>query len=86
MITVIMETLTDIVSDQLNIAADEVHPCALLVDDLGADSLDMIELLVAVEEAYALCILSEDAEELTTVRRATEYIMKQIGDRACTKI
>ena len=62
--------------EQLGVDEDEVKAGASFVDDLGADSLDVVELVMALEEEFGLEISDEDAEKLTTVQHAIEYISK----------
>ena len=64
----------DIVIEQLGVNADEVTIDASFIDDLGADSLDTVELVMALEEAFDCEILDEDAEKITTVKEAVTYI------------
>ena len=63
-----------IVSEQLGVALDEVQNDSSFVDDLGADSLDTVELVMALEEEFDLEIADEDAEKISTVNEAVEYI------------
>jgi len=63
-----------IIVEQLGVDEGEVKPEAHFVDDLGADSLDVVELVMALEEEFSLEISDEDAEKLTTVKQAIEYI------------
>ncbi len=65
-----------IIVEQLGVDEEEVKPEASFVDDLGADSLDVVELVMALEEEFGLEISDEDAEKLTTVQQATDYIKK----------
>ncbi|PHS69014.1 MAG: acyl carrier protein [Methylophaga sp.] len=64
----------DIVVEQLGVNADEVTTEASFIDDLGADSLDTVELVMALEEAFECEIPDEDAEKITTVKEAVNYI------------
>ena len=64
----------EIISEQLGVAADEVTSEASFIEDLGADSLDIVELVMAFEEAFELEIPDEDAEKITTVKDAVDYI------------
>ncbi len=68
------EKVKKIIVDQLGIPADEVTPEAKFVDDLGADSLDIVELIMAFEEAFEIEIPDEDAEKIETVGDAIRYI------------
>jgi len=64
----------DIVVEQLGVNADEVTSDASFIDDLGADSLDTVELVMALEEAFECEIPDEEAEKITTVKEAVSYI------------
>lgn len=64
----------DIIVEQLGVNADEVVPTASFIDDLGADSLDTVELVMALEEKFGLEIPDEDAEKMVTVKDAINYI------------
>ena len=63
-----------IIVEQLGVAAEEVTPEASFIDDLGADSLDIVELVMAIEEAFDLEIPDEDAERIQSVQDAWSYI------------
>jgi acyl carrier protein len=67
--------------DQLGVEEETVTPEASFVDDLGADSLDTVELVMALEEEFGIEIPDEDAEKMTRVREATEYIEKHSGKK-----
>ena len=64
----------EIVVEQLGVNADEVTADASFIDDLGADSLDTVELVMALEEAFECEIPDEEAEKITTVKQAVAYI------------
>ncbi len=64
----------EIIAEQLGVAASEVTPEASFIEDLGADSLDIVELVMALEEAYGLEISDEDAEKIRTVKDVVAYI------------
>ncbi|EFI35092.1 acyl carrier protein [Desulfonatronospira thiodismutans ASO3-1] len=68
------QKVKDIVVDQLGISAEEVKPEAKFVEDLGADSLDLTELIMAMEEEFDIEIDDEKAQELLTVQSAIEFI------------
>jgi acyl carrier protein len=80
-----MEPVADrvkkIIVDQLGVEEELVTTEASFVDDLGADSLDTVELVMALEEEFGLEIPDEDAEKITKVKEAVEYIEKH-GDKA----
>ncbi|MEK7293952.1 MAG: acyl carrier protein [Nitrospirota bacterium] len=67
-----------IVAENLGVEEDEVVPDAKFVDDLGADSLDTVELLMAFEEAFDIEIPDEDAEKILTVGKAIDYIKEKM--------
>ena len=70
------EKVKQIIVEQLGVEESEVTPSASFVDDLGADSLDTVELVMAFEEAFDIEIPDEDAEKIKTVKDAVEYIEK----------
>jgi acyl carrier protein len=70
----IEDRVKKIVSDQLGNSLDEIQGDSSFVDDLGADSLDTVELVMALEEEFDLEIADEDAEKILTVNDAVEYI------------
>ena len=70
----IEEKVKGIIVEQLGVDEDEVTPTASFVDDLGADSLDQVELVMAFEEEFKLEINDEDAEKIKTVNDAVTYI------------
>ena len=74
------EKLIDIIAEQLSVDKDKVVPGASFVDDLGADSLDLVELIMAMEEEFDLSISDEDAEKIATVQNAIDFIKKASGE------
>ncbi|HIK09868.1 MAG TPA: acyl carrier protein [Oscillatoriaceae cyanobacterium M33_DOE_052] len=78
----IFEKVKKIVVDQLSVEADQVKPEASFANDLGADSLDTVELVMALEEAFGIEIPDEAAEKIATVQAAVEYIEEQVGAKA----
>ena len=70
----VQERVRDIIVEQLGVDADEVTAEALFVEDLGADSLDTVELVMAFEEEFDIEIPDEDAEKITGVKDAIAYI------------
>lgn len=70
----VAEKVKKIIVDQLGVKAEEVTPTASFVEDLGADSLDLTELIMAMEEEFDLEIADEDAQKLLKVQDAVNYI------------
>ena len=68
------ERVKEIIVEQLGVEEDEVLPAAKFIEDLGADSLDTVELVMAFEEEFGIEIPDEDAEKITRVKEAIEYI------------
>lgn len=68
------QKVKQIIVEQLGVDENQVDPGASFVDDLGADSLDIVELVMAFEEAFDIDIPDEDAEKIQTVKQAVEYI------------
>ena len=73
------ERVVDIIVDQLGISRDEVVPEASFIDDLGADSLDIVELVMAMEEEFDVEIPDEDAERIQTIGDAIAYLREKLG-------
>ncbi len=71
------EKVKNIIIEQLGVSADEVVPEASFVDDLGADSLDLVELVMVLEEEFGKEIPDEDAEKIQTVQDAISFIQDQ---------
>ena len=67
----------EIVAEQLQISADEINLDSSFIDDLGADSLDIVELVMAMEDSFQMDIPDEEAEKIQTVRYAIDYIKTQ---------
>ena len=76
----VSDQVKKIIVEQLGVDEEEVTPDASFVDDLGADSLDTVELVMAFEEEFSIEIPDEDAEKITRVKEAVEYIEKH-GDK-----
>ena len=70
----IEQQMVDIIVEQLSVDKDKVVPGASFVDDLGADSLDLVELIMAMEEEFDVEIPDEEAEKITTVQNAIDFI------------
>jgi acyl carrier protein len=78
----VFERVKNIVVEQLGVSADEVSPESSFVDDLGADSLDVVELVMALEEEFGVEIPDEDAEKIATVGEAVKYIEAHLSEHA----
>jgi acyl carrier protein len=78
----IFDRVKHIVVEQLGVAADEVATTSSFVDDLGADSLDVVELVMALEEEFGVEIPDEDAEKIATVGEAVKYIETHMSEPA----
>ena len=70
----IEDRVADLIVEQLGVSREQVTPKASFIDDLGADSLDTVELVMAFEEEFGLDIPDEDAEKMETVSDATKYL------------
>ena len=68
------ERVKEIIVEQLGVEEDDVTPTAKFIEDLGADSLDTVELVMALEEEFDTEIPDEEAEKITTVQQAVDYI------------
>ena len=75
------DKVKDIIVEQLGVDAEEVKPESSFIDDLGADSLDTVELVMAFEEEFDIEIPDEDAEKLTSVGLAVEYLEKKLAEK-----
>ncbi|MBL4934927.1 acyl carrier protein [Clostridium sp. YIM B02515] len=76
----IFEKVKNIISDQLGIDADEISMESSFMDDLGADSLDIVELIMALESEFDMEIPDEDAEKISIVSDVVEYIKSHIEE------
>jgi len=74
----IQERLKKIIVDQLGVDESEVVPSASFVEDLNADSLDLVELIMSLEEEFKVQISDEDAEKITTVQEAQDYVEEHL--------
>jgi len=70
--------IKSIVADKLSISEDQITEEASFIDDLGADSLDTVELVMALEDEFDLDIPDDEAEKLTTVGKAIEYVLNTV--------
>lgn len=73
----IEDQVKKIISEQLGVGIDEIRPESSFIDDLGADSLDIVELVMAMEEAFGTDIPDEEAEKIQTVKDAIDYIQQR---------
>jgi acyl carrier protein len=76
----VAERVKSIIIEQLGVDAEEVTPAASFTDDLGADSLDIVELVMAFEEEFGIEIPDEDAENISTVQDAINYIDQHVSN------
>ena len=74
----IKEKVKAIICEQLSVAEEDVVPEASFVDDLGADSLDLVEMIMAMEEAFNISIADEDAEKIKSVQDAWNYVESRL--------
>ncbi|MBI3318825.1 MAG: acyl carrier protein [Candidatus Omnitrophica bacterium] len=78
----VQDKVRSIIAEQLGVKPEEVTPQAKFIDDLGADSLDTVELVMALEEEFGIEIPDEEAEKLVTVGDAIKYIEDKAGQKA----
>jgi len=78
MMAEVLDRIVKVVSEELAISEDEITEDASFIDDLGADSLDVVELIMALEEEFDIEIPDEDAEEIGTVSDAVDYIEENL--------
>lgn len=74
----LLKKIKSIVADKLSISEDQITEEASFIDDLGADSLDTVELVMALEDEFDLDIPDEEAEKLTTVGKAMDYVLARV--------
>jgi acyl carrier protein len=74
------ERVAEIIVEQLGVTREEVVPEASFIDDLGADSLDIVELVMAMEEEFDVEIPDEDAEKIQTIGAAVAYLKEKLED------
>ena len=72
------EKLQKIIAEVLNLSEEEIRPDSTFVDDLGADSLDVFQLIMGIEEEFDIEIVNEEAEKITTVQDAVDQIKKAV--------
>jgi acyl carrier protein len=76
-----VDDVKSIIVEQLHVTPEKVTDTAHFVDDLGADSLDIVELVMAFEEKFSIEIPDEDSQQLTTVGKAVEYLEKKLAEK-----
>lgn len=74
------ERVRKVIAEQLDVSEEEVTPQASFTDDLGADSLDIVELVMGLEEEFEIEIPDEDAEKIQTVQEAVDYIDSKLTE------
>ncbi len=72
------ERVTHLIVEQLGVSEEEVVPTASFIDDLGADSLDIVELVMSLEEAFDIEIPDDDAEKIQTIGDAVAYLQERL--------
>ena len=77
----VADKVKSIIVEQLGVDEEEVTLDAIFTDDLGADSLDIVELVMAFEEEFGIEIPDEEAEKISNVREAVDYIQNNTGDQ-----
>ena len=75
----VLSRLKEIITERLDVEEDQIVPEATFVEDLGADSLDIVELIMGIEEEFDIEIPDEDAEKMTSVGEAMNYTLGKIG-------
>jgi acyl carrier protein len=73
------ERLRKIIAEQLGVPEDQVVPDASFTDDLNADSLEMVDLIISLEEEFGIQVSDEDAEKIKTVQDAIDYLHDRLG-------
>ena len=81
----LFDEVKNIIVDQLHVAPEKVVESALFVEDLGADSLDIVELVMAFEEKFNIEIPDEDSQKLDSVGKAVEYLKTKLAEKSKSK-
>lgn len=76
-----LEKLKKIIAEQLDIEMDKITPESHLMEDLKADSMDLVEMIMSLEEEFGINIPDEDAEKLTRVKDVLEYLERRLKDK-----
>jgi acyl carrier protein len=74
----VFERVREVVVEKLGVSEDNVTPEAIFVDDLDADSLDQVELIMAIEDAFDITIPDDEAEKIRTVKNAVDYLADKV--------
>ena len=80
-LTMEFEKLQEIIADVLNVQKDEIRPETTFVDDLGADSLDIFQIIMGIEEEFDIEIDNDEAEKIVTVQDAVDQIKKAVDNK-----
>lgn len=80
----VLKTVKEIINDNLGIALEDIKEDSNIIDDLNADDLDCVELVIAVEEQYGIQISEDDAQRFTTVGEIVDYLMKRMFPDSAT--
>ena len=75
----VMDKVCDIIAERLDVKRSEVVPSASFIDDLNADSLDIVELVMGIEKDFDIEIPDDEAEKIRTVQDAVDYIVAHVG-------
>jgi len=75
----VFKTVRDVTAEKLGITADEIKPESSFIDDLGADSLDTVELIMGLEDKFEIEISDEEAEKIRTIKDAVDFIVNKKG-------
>ncbi len=77
----VTQKIREIIMEKLGVSEEKITPQASFINDLGADSLDTVELMMALEEAFDVVIEEEEAEKIQTVQHAVEYLEKKLAEK-----
>jgi len=76
------QKIKDIIMERLGVSEEKITPQASFINDLGADSLDTVELMMELEEAFGVSIEDEEAEKIQTVQDAVNYLQKKLAEKS----
>jgi acyl carrier protein len=77
----VTQKIKEIIMERLGVSEEKITPQASFINDLGADSLDTVELMMEIEEAFGVSIEDEDAEKIQTVQDAVDYLEKKLAEK-----